>query len=207
MANASWRLLHVAALIAVVLSGCTGADLRRTPVECPQLPDERQTLPEAWQAVRPDQPMPFSIPVRRRLFVLQVLLISAGMYDEPPSDPMTVYTQYATQFVQDFGMSRNPGLKDAFAKLTSTLQDVRQRSENDLSDNCGLILARRTLRTDPESVSADWVLQTITWGFAPTYQEYIQRLVKQYAQTCSTQADVANVPESVLACTAGKVGL
>lgn len=95
------------------------------------------------------------------------LLLSAGMCAEPPSDPATVYAQYAPQFVRDFGMGRNPDLDAAISKLSGTLQEVRERSERDLGDNCGLILARRMLRDDPVNVSTDWILQRVTWGLAP----------------------------------------
>src|SRR2546430_1799286 len=95
MGNGRWSLLTIAALCAALFSGCTLADSRRTAVEFTQLPDARQTLAEAWQVEWPDQPLPFSIPVRRRLFAFQVLLISAGMYNEPPSDPAAVNSEYA----------------------------------------------------------------------------------------------------------------
>src|SRR6266851_3471027 len=108
--------------------------------------------------------MPFSITVRRRLFAFQVLLISTGMYDEPPSDPLKVHALYAPQFVRDFGVSRNPEMAAALNRLSETLLDIRERSEDDLDDNCGLILARRMLRADALSVSTDWVVQTVTWG-------------------------------------------
>ena len=151
--------------------------------------------------------MPFSIPVRRRLFALQALLISAGMYDEPPSDPAAVYGQYAPQFVADFGMGRNPGLADALAKLSETLQEVRARVDGDLGDNCGLVLARRMLRDDAVNVSTDWVLQTVTWGFAATFQESIRQLVHEHAQACGNELDAGGIPESILACTMRRVGL
>jgi hypothetical protein len=164
-------------------------------------------LVDAWHAYQPDQPMPFSIPVRRRLFAFQALLISAGMYDEAPSDPVMVYVDYAPRFVRDFGMSRNPGLAGALAKLSDALQHARGRADGDFGNNCGLVLARRMLLDDPVNVSTDWVLQTITWGFAPTFQESIRQLVHDHAQACSEQPDVAGVPESVLACTMRRVGL
>jgi hypothetical protein len=145
--------------------------------------------------------MPFTIPVRRNLFALQALLISAGMYTEPPSEPTTVYAQYAPQFVRDLGMSRNPVLAGALDKLSQTLQHQRERSRADLGNNCGLILARRMLRDDPVSVSTDWVVQKVTWGFAPTFQASIYQLVHDQAQACSEHAEVAGIPESVLACT------
>lgn len=151
--------------------------------------------------------MPFSIPVRRRLFAFQVLLVSAGMYDEPPSDPATVVTQYAPQFVRDFGMSRNPELAGALAKLSQALQQELERPESELGNNCGLILARRMLRADPVNVSTDWVLQTVTWGFAPTFQESIRQLVHDHARACSDQPDAAGTPESLLVCTMRRVGL
>lgn len=129
--------------------------------------------------------------------------MSAGMYGEPPSDPAAVYAQYAPQFVRDFGMGRNPGLAAALDKLSQTLQQNRERSDGELDNNCGLILARRLLHNDPVGVSTDWVLQTITWGFAPTFQESIRQLVHGHAQACSSEPDA----ESVLACTMRRVGL
>jgi hypothetical protein len=166
-----------------------------------------RTLEQAWQAYQPDQPVSPAVTVRRRLFALQVLLLSAGMYDEPPSDPGRVYAQYAPQFVRDFGMSRNPGLAAALGKLSGTLEHVRDRADADLGTNCGLILARRALREDPVNVSTDWVLQTITWGLAATFQSSIRQLVHEAAQACNAQPDVAGRPEAVLACTMHRVGL
>ena len=109
--------------------------------------------------------------------------------------------------LRDFGMSRNPGLADALSRLSQTLQQARERPESDLGNNCGLILTRRMLRDDPVSVSTDWVLQTVTWGFAPTFQESIGKIVHDHAQACSSAPDVAAVPESVLECTMRRVGL
>jgi hypothetical protein len=109
--------------------------------------------------------------------------------------------------VRDFGMSRNPGLAGALAKLSQTLDRMRERSDGDLGDNCGLVITRRMLRDDPVNVSTDWVLQTVTWGFAPTFQESIHQLVHDHALACSREADVAAVAESVLGCTMRRVGL
>lgn len=201
------QLVRVAAMAGCLLSGCTRSSPAPTSVDCAQLPDARETLAMAWQEYQPDQPMPFSIPVRWRLFAFQVLLISAGMYDEPPSEPAPLYAQYAPQFVRDFGMSRNPGLASALDKLSQTLQQVRERSESELGNNCGLILARRMLHDDAVNVSTDWVLQTVTWGFAPTFQESIRQLVHDHAQACSGEPAVASVPESILDCTMRRAGL
>jgi hypothetical protein len=207
MTQTRWSVLRAAAIAAVLLSGCAASGPAPTPVDCEPLPDAREALAQAWQAYRPDQPMPFSIPIRRRLFAFQVLLISAGMYDEPASDPATVHAEYAPQFVRDFGMSRNPGLAGALAKLSQTLQQLRERSESDLGNNCGLILTRRMVREDPVNVSTDWVLQTVTWGFAPTFQESVHQLVHDHAQACGAEPDVTGDPESVLVCTMRRVGL
>jgi len=124
----------------------------KPPVDCAKLPDAAQYLAQAWQDYQPDQPLSPAVNAGKRLFAFQALLLSAGMYAEPPSDPATVYAQYAPQFVRDFGMSRNPELEAALLKLSGTLQQVRERSERDLGDNCGLILAIRMLRDDPVNV-------------------------------------------------------
>jgi hypothetical protein len=205
-----WTGCQLVCVVAVGLSllGSWSANgFERTSVDCVALPDAAETLLQAWQVYQPDQPMPFSIPVRRRLFAFQVLLISAGMYDEPPSDPLIVHAHYAPQFVRDFGSSRNPEMAAALNKLSDTLVEVRPGSEEDLDDNCGLILARRMLRADPLSVSTDWVLQTVTWGFAPMFQTSIRQLVHDHAQACVGEPDADGTPESVLACTIRRVGL
>src|SRR5712692_6712402 len=132
MPRAAAGLVCVVAAGWSLLASWSAYGLERTAAECAALPDAAETLPPAWQAYQPDQPMPFSIPVRRRLFAFQVLLISAGMYDDPPSDPLIVHAQYAPQFVRDFGMSRNPEMAAAFNRLSETLLDVRERSEDDL---------------------------------------------------------------------------
>jgi hypothetical protein len=163
---------------------------------------------QAWQAYQPDQPMSLAVTVRRRLFAFQALLLSAGMYDDqPPTDPTTMYADYAPQFVRDFGMARNPGLAAALNKLNRKLQDVRQDSESKLGVNCALILARRALREDPLDVSTDWILQTVTWGFAAYFQSSVRQLIHEHAQTCSSQPEVASSPEAVLDCTIRRVGV
>jgi len=201
------RVCHLA-LVAALLSGCSALQPAPTSVECAPLPDASQTLTQAWQAHQPDQPMSLSVTVRRRLFAFQSLLLSAGMYDDqPPSDPATVYANYAPQFVHDLGMARNPGLAAALNKLNRKLQDVRKDSEGKLGNNCGLILARRSLREDPINISTDWILQTVTWGFAAYFQASIRQLIHEHAQTCSAQPEVAGSPEAVLDCTIGRVGV
>ena len=83
-----------ATVAACLLGGCGGAPgPPPMAVECGPLPDAREELAQAWQAFQPDRPLTFSIAIRRRLFAFQVLLISAGMYDEPPSAPAAVYAQ------------------------------------------------------------------------------------------------------------------
>jgi hypothetical protein len=206
--GATRKLLCVAVIAAGVLSGCgVAAGPAPTAAECGPLADPREALAQAWQAYRPDQPFAFSVAIRRRLFALQVLLISTGTYGDPPSDPATVTAQYAPQFVRDLGMARNPGLAGALANFSDTLQQSRERSEGELASNCGLILGRRMLRDDPVNVSTDWVLQTVTWGFAPTFQESIHQMVHDHAQACSNAPDVEGVAESVLGCTMRRVGL
>jgi hypothetical protein len=206
--GAARTLLGVAVIAGGVLSGCgAGAGPAPAAAVCEPFADPREALVQAWQAYHPDQPLAFSVAIRRRLFALQVLLISAGVYDQPPSEPATVSTQYAPQFVRDLGMSRNPGLAGALADFRDTLQQTRQRSEGELGANCGLILGRRMLRDDPVNVSTDWVLQTVTWGFAPTFQESIHQMVHDHAQACSVAPDVEGVAESVLGCTMRRVGL
>jgi len=201
------RICHLA-LVAALLSGCSALQPAPTSVECAPPPDASQTLTQAWQAYQPDQPMSLSVTVRRRLFAFQALLLSAGMYeDQPPSDPATVYADYAPQFVRDLGMARNPGLAAALNKLNRKLQDVRQDSEGKLGNNCGLILARRSLREDPINISTDWILQTVTWGFAAYFQASIRQLIHEHAQTCSAQPEVQGSPEMVLDCTIRRVGV
>jgi hypothetical protein len=206
VARESKVALGLAIVITCLVCGCAFSAPTPTAVDCRTLPDARDTLVQAWHQYQPDQPMPFSIPVRSHLFAFQSLLLSAGMYDDPPSDPVSVYAQYAPLFVRDFGMSRNPGLQNALAKLDESLLKQREHPEQDLGDNCGLILAQRMLRADPVGVSTDWVLQAITWGFAPTFQESIRLMVQEYARACSAEPDTANAPELVLACTSRRVG-
>jgi hypothetical protein len=104
-------------------------------------------------------------------------------------------------------MSRNPGLADALTKLHRKLNDVRQDPDSKLGGNCALILARRALRGDPTTVSTDWILQTVTWGFAAYFQASIRQLIQEHAQTCSGQSDVGGSAEVILDCTMRRVGL
>jgi hypothetical protein len=135
-----WKALCAAVAAATLLSGCAFYRPAPSTVECPALPDASRTLEQAWQAYQPDQPVSSAVSVRRRLFAFQTLLLSAGMYDEPPANPRGVYAEYAPQFVQDFGRSRNPGLAAALGKLSGTLEQVRDRADAGLGGNCGLIL-------------------------------------------------------------------
>src|SRR5262249_43734370 len=179
--------LVCSALVMGLLLGCNLP--APTTIDCPPLPDANQTLAQAWQAYQPDQPMSLSVTLRRRLFAFQALLLSAGVYDDQaPAAPSSVYDDYAPQFVRDLGMSRNPGLADALRNLDRKLNDVHQDPESKLDGNCGLILARRALREDPTNVSTDWILQTVTWGFAAYFQASIRQVLKEHAQTCSAQA-------------------
>jgi hypothetical protein len=188
--------------------GCNQLLPAPTTIECPPLPHANQTLAQAWQAYQPDQPMSLPVTLRRRLFAFQALLLSAGMYDDqPPAAPSRVYADYAPQFVRDLGMSRNPGLADALNKLDRKLNDVRQDPESKLAGNCGLIFARRALRDDPINVPTDWILQTVTWGFAAYFQSSIRQLILEHAQTCSTQANVSGSAEGILDCTMRRVGI
>src|SRR5262249_38772317 len=139
---------------------------QESPAECTPLPDPTATLAEAWQAYQPDEPVSPAVNIRRRLFVFQTLLISAGMYGDEPDQPAAVAPHYAEQFVRDFGASRNSDLSAALTRLSSALRQARDGSDVELAGNCGLILARRALREDVVNVSTDWVVQTVTLGFA-----------------------------------------
>src|SRR5262249_3691952 len=166
--------LVCSALVMGLLLGCNLP--APTTLECPPLPDANQTLAQAWQAYQPDQPMSLPVTLRRRLFAFQALLLSTGMYDDqPPTAPSRVYADYAPHFVRDLGMRRNRGLADALNKLDRKLNDVRQGPDSKLGANCGLILARRALREDAINVSSDWILQTVTWGFAAYFQSSIRQ--------------------------------
>jgi hypothetical protein len=110
---------------ASVLTACAASPPTNPAVDCAALPDPAQTLAQAWQDYQPDQPLSQAVNARKRLFAFQALLLSAGMYAEPPSDPAAVYAQYAPLLVRDFGMSRNLALDAALNKLSGTLQQVR----------------------------------------------------------------------------------
>jgi hypothetical protein len=195
------------AIAIALISGCVLATPRASAVECGPLPDAGALLAQAWQAYQPDQPLSPAVNLRRRLFALQTLLISAGMYNEPPADPAAVAPAYAQQFVRDFGATRNPRLSTALARLNTALRRARDRSEADLVNNCGLILARRALRDDPVGVSTDWVVQTVTLGFAPYFQASIRQMVHEAAQACVAQPEIASHAEDVLTCTMQRIGL
>jgi hypothetical protein len=190
-----------------LISGCVPATPRATAVGCGPLPDAGALLAQAWQAYQPDQPMSPAVNLRRRLFAFQTLLISAGVYDEPPMDPTSIAQAYAQQFVRDLGASRNPGLSTALARLNTALRRARDRTEADLANNCGLILARRALREDPVKVSTDWVVQTVTLGFAPYFQASVRQMVQEAAQACVAQPEIAGHAEDVLTCTMQRIGL
>jgi hypothetical protein len=212
MTRRQFAYLSLAVLCSALLVGLLigGGRLLPAPTttDCAPLPDANQILAQAWQAYQPDQSMSLPVTVRRRLFAFQALLLSAGMYDDqPPAAPPSIYRDYAPQFVRDLGMSRNPGLADALNKLDRKLNDFRLEPESKLGGNCGLILARMALRADPTTVSTDWILQTVTWGFAAYFQASIRQLIQEHAQTCSGQSDAGGSAEAILDCTMRRVGL
>jgi hypothetical protein len=173
---------------------------------CEPLPDPTATLATAWHEYRPDQPLPWTLSIRRRLFALEALLLSAGMYGDPPLPPAITYSEHAHQFVRDLGASRNQGLADALTKLAATLEASREQADSELAPNCGLLSARHSLREDPVSVATDWAVQAATDGFAPYFQASVEQQVRHYAVTCSGSEDVQTVPEAVLTCTLRRVG-
>jgi hypothetical protein len=197
------RLLPVLGLVLVL--GCSASTPSAT--NCAAPPDANLLLAQAWAAYQPDQPLSMAISMRRRLFAFQALLISAGMYGDPPADPAQVYADYAPQFVRDFGRGRNDGMRAALDKLTSTLLDVRARTDSELADRCGLLVARRTLRADAQATSVDWVMQVVTGGFAPHFQASIEQLVRQYATACAAEPDARAAAEAMLSCLTRRVGL
>lgn len=194
----------VAAML--VTAGCALPRPAAIAPDCAPLPDATESLAQAWQAYQPDQPLSWTVSVRRRLFALQAMLLSAGMYGEPPVPPHSAYAQYAPQFVRDLGASRNRGLAEALGNLATTLESSVDRAEAELATNCGLLLARRSLRADPINVATDWVVQATTNGFAPYFQTSVQQLVREHAVACSASSDVHARPEAVLTCTLRRVG-
>jgi hypothetical protein len=195
----------LAVIVALLATAASVYAWPATPSEdCKPPPDPIATLAAAWQAYQPDQPLSWTVNVRRRLFALQALLLSAGMYGEPPLPPTTAYERYAPLFVRDLGASRNEGLALALTTLATKLEASRDAPDADLADNCGLLLARRELRDDRVSIATDWVVQAATNGFAPYFQASVQQLVRDHALACS--ADVDNPPETVLTCTLQRVG-
>jgi hypothetical protein len=201
----AWIVLVLS--VGLFSTACASQPVAPTPVACSPLPDAQQALAQAWQAYQPDQSISPAITLRRRLFALQALLISAGMYGDPPAPPEQVYADYAPQFVRDFGRGRDEGLASALKQLAQTLEQDRDRSDAELGANCGLILARQALRADPAAVSTDWTLQTVTWGFAPYFQTSIRQLILEDATACAAQPDTTGVSERILSCTLAKVGV
>jgi hypothetical protein len=205
-------LNHSGIVGAVVLAMVLVASCAPTPpvpsaLECSSPPpDAMQVLTQAWHEYQPDQPMAWTVSIRRRLFALQALLLSAGMYDAPSTDMATAYAQYAPQFVRDLGASRNPDLADAFARLAATLEALRGRPDAELAFNCGLLAARWALRAAPIDVTTDWVVQVSTQGFAPYFQTSVQQLVREHSVACGASPNAASPPESVLTCTMQRVG-
>jgi hypothetical protein len=203
------HLTRVGAWLCVVLVATSSTRLaaQESPAECTPLPDPTATLAEAWQAYQPDEPVSPAVNIRRRLFVFQTLLIGAGMYGDEPDQPAAVAPHYAEQFVRDFGASRNSNLSAALTRLSSALRQARDGSDVDLAGNCGLILARRALREDVVNVSTDWVVQTVTLGFAPYFQASIRQLVHEAAEACNEHPELAPDAEDVLTCTMQRIGL
>src|SRR5260370_6589707 len=126
MANPNWKAVAGALVAASVLTACSVSPPTSPAVECAALPDPAQTLAQAWKDYQPDQPLSPAVNARKRLFAFHALLLSAGMYAEPPADPATVYAHYAPQVVRDYGMTRNPALESALSRLSATLHHVRE---------------------------------------------------------------------------------
>jgi hypothetical protein len=191
-------------LASLLLVGCAQPTPART---CAAQPNSDRLLAQAWAAYQPDQPLSWVVSVRRHLFAFQALLISAGMYGDAPADPTQVYADYAPQFVRDLGRGRDVGIRDALDRLTGTLLDVREQADTELTDRCGLLLARRTLRADAQATSVDWVIQVVTGGFAPHFQASIEQLVREYARACASEPATSAVAEAMLSCLVQRVGL
>jgi hypothetical protein len=202
-----WRRLLILATLLAVTSGCAMPAPPPRASNCSSLPDVTDALARAWQMYQPDSSLSWTVTIRRRLFSLQALLLSAGMYAEPPDDPAAVYPRYATQFVRDLGASRNLETAAALNRLADTLERVRARSDAGLGANCALVQARRALRNDPDGVTTEWIVQTVTLGFAPYFQASVQQLVREHARACSTLPEIATAPEPILTCTLRRVGL
>jgi len=196
-------------LIIVVVSASCATLAPPTPAapDCASLPDAFDALARAWQDYQPDTSPSWTVTIRRRLFSLQALLLSAGMFAEPPDDPAVVYPDYAAHFVRDLGASRNAGTAAALVRLADTLDQRRAQSDAELGANCALVEARRTLRNNPDGVATEWVVQTVTFGFAPYFQASVQQLVSEHARACTAQPEIAAAPESILTCTLRRVGL
>lgn len=97
-ARTIWKATCVAVDAAGLLSGCVASARMPVAVDCAPLPDARETLAQAWNAYQPNPPISPAVTIRRRLFAFQALLLSASIYNEPPSDPATVYTQYVAHW-------------------------------------------------------------------------------------------------------------
>jgi hypothetical protein len=204
----TWRWLCILAMLIALTSGCAMLAPPPPPApNCAAPPDAFDALVRAWHDYQPDTSPSWTVTIRRRLFSLQALLLSAGMYAEPPADPAAVYPLYAAQFVRDLGVSRNAGTAAALVRLADTLEQLRAQSDAELGANCALVEARRALRNDPDGTATEWVVQTVTFGFAPYFQASVQQLVSEHARACMAQPEIAAAPESILTCTLRRVGL
>lgn len=77
-ARTIWKATCVAVDAAGLLSGCVASARKPVAVDCPPLPDARETLAQAWNAYQPNPPISPAVTIRRRLFAFQALLLSAG---------------------------------------------------------------------------------------------------------------------------------
>jgi len=201
------RSLCQFALAYLVLVGCAGPAAPAPRPSCAAPPDPNQALADAWTDYQPGQPLSLPVNARRHFYALQALLLAAGMYGDAPAELNTVYPRYAQQFVRDLGAGRNQATAAALGRLATSIEQTRDQADLDLSDRCALLAARRMLRADPVQVSTDWVLQTVTAGFAPHFQASIAQIIRHCAEACHIQPEVAATTDLELGCVMRRVGL
>jgi len=64
-AKSSWKAVWVAVVAAGLLTGCVASARMPAAVDCPPLPDARETLAQAWQAYQPNRPISPAVTIRR----------------------------------------------------------------------------------------------------------------------------------------------
>jgi hypothetical protein len=163
-------------------------------------PDSEVALSDAWSEYQPNRALPDSVHVRRELFTVEALLLSAGMYENTPMDPQLAFNLHAGEFVRDLGAGKRAGLADAVARLAQVFEDTADERDSELGTNCGLVMLRNMFRSDPITMTTEFVFLAAR-GVAPQFEAGMKEQLRERARKCQSDPSLTGGGETTLGCT------